>query len=69
MSNELKSIDEHNAARRASLATPAKTGNGIACPKCKSELQDTNPGMILASSPPQKDVRCPACGFTGLRLA
>ncbi len=41
--------------------------NGIACPECGEELVDSSPDCELTSSPPMKDVKCPGCGWAGLR--
>jgi uncharacterized protein with PIN domain len=43
--------------------------NGIACPDCNLELVDSQPMYSLASSPPQKEIHCPSCGWKGYRLA
>ena len=32
--------------------------NGIECPKCKEELYDIDPSMVLTSDPPQKIIHC-----------
>jgi hypothetical protein len=45
-----------------------KTKNGIKC-ECGEELWDSNPGIILTSLPPQKNVHCDGCGFKGYRYA
>lgn len=73
---KLKTLAQHNAAitmaraQRKAKATPQGKPNGIACPMCRNgELMDTNPNIMLASDPPQMDVHCPACGWTGHRLA
>lgn len=42
--------------------------NGIECPLCEKELTDTNPQVTLTSLPPQKDVKCEACGWVGYRI-
>jgi len=73
MSKQLKSLNDHDAERwnahqelqRLSRRHP----NGIACPKCGAELNDSNPSRTLLSNPPQKDVDCGACGYRGCRLA
>lgn len=70
---KLKTLAQHNAemnARNTEETKARKDGkpNGIACPLCKEELRDTFPGLILASIPPQMDVHCPACGWTGHRI-
>ena len=70
---KLKKLGDHNAemmARHNDRVAHKATGkpNGIACPMCKKELNDTNPGIVLTTDPPQKDVNCPACGWTGHRF-
>jgi len=63
-------LDEHNARRpRIMNQSNEPTPNGIACPDCGKELQDSNPMMVLASNPPQKAINCPSCGYHGFRLA
>ena len=42
--------------------------NGIACPKCGTEMNDLN-AMILASNPPQRNIGCPECGHRTYRMA
>ena len=69
----LVTLAEHNraiSAAHAEQCAPEKRGkpNGIACPMCKGELVDTNPGVILTSNPPQKNVHCPVCAWSGHRL-
>lgn len=70
----MESLHEFNQRRRkeidasfGNLGQPVK--NGIACPQCGTELLDTNPRMVLTSSPPKKDVHCPACHFNSYRVA
>ena len=61
-------LSEHNKSRDQSYRD--RTGprpNGIECDKCGGELVDSNPNVMLASCPPQMDVHCPACGFSGYR--
>ena len=41
--------------------------NGIICPKCGSELYDSNPMMILTSFPPKKNTHCGKCDYKGRR--
>ena len=43
--------------------------NGIACPKCGAELEDTAPMVTLTSWPTQKNVGCPRCHYVGYRIA
>jgi hypothetical protein len=64
----LTPLDEFNRSRRPTRSdVPAP--NGIACPDCGGELWDSSPGLILTSSPPQKNVHCPACHYRGFRVA
>lgn len=68
----LKSLAESNAERGAiyqQYEAPKPHPNGIACPECGAELVDSHPMTILPSSPPQKNVACLACGWTGYRVA
>lgn len=67
----LKTLDAHNSQRRTvhNIDLSEPTPNGIACPKCGTELMDSNPGFTLTSSPPQKNTECPSCGYHGLRIA
>lgn len=68
----MKTLKEHDGLRREAhrlqeeLKNPHP--NGIECPTCKEELQDTNPTVVLTGNPPKKDVHCPACGYTGYAL-
>lgn len=68
----LKSLSEFNADReevhRATYDGLPRP-NGIACPKCGGELLDSSPMITLTSYPPQKNVHCPACDYTGYRIA
>jgi len=57
----LISLDEWN--RQPSRRIPQ--GNGIACPKCGHELQDT--GVVFLCSPSLAEVKCPFCDFVGNR--
>jgi len=41
--------------------------NGIACPGCGKELSDSD-CMVLASLPPQRNVHCESCGYSGYRI-
>lgn len=70
----LKTLEEHNAGRRLSYEAASRVAshqrtNGIACPKCGTELIDSNPTMTLASYPPQKNIKCPSCDYVGYRVA
>lgn len=69
----MKTLEQWNRDRALAHEALRKSmephANGIACPKCGSELWDTNPMMTLTSNPPQKNVNCPTCGWNGYRLA
>lgn len=67
----LKSLDEFNRERQEmwKALTDSSRPNGIACPKCGKELRDTFPFEKLASCPASKRVHCPACNYSGTRLA
>lgn len=66
----LKSLEEHNAERRAAYqAASAPRPNGIACPECGTELLDSNPMVVLTTNPAKIQVRCQFCDYYGERLA
>jgi DNA-directed RNA polymerase subunit RPC12/RpoP len=46
-----------------------KVGTGIQCPQCGDELLETNPGTLLMSNPPQKNVHCPTCKYKSYIIA
>ena len=65
-------LDRHNSAvnrRHWGFQRDIPVPNGIACPQCGGELYDSAPTEIYTSDPPQKKVDCPACGYSGMRLA
>ena len=67
----LKSLAEHNVERLRTLKIrePVERDyNGIACPLCGHELYDCDSGIVLPSDPPQTNVHCGWCGWTGSRL-
>jgi hypothetical protein len=70
---KLKSLEEHNASRFKAYERMDSRGlpkpNGIACPKCGTELIDSDPNTTLASNPPQKNTKCPSCDYIGYRIA
>ncbi len=67
----LKTLDEANTEllqRWAMINTPAK--NGIACPACGQECQETsNPNQHLKGQPPHWKISCSSCDWTGTRVA
>ena len=67
---KLKSLEESNAESRRlafKISDNSPRPNGIACPNCGEELMDTNPMSTLTSNPPQKNVHCPKCEYSGYR--
>lgn len=65
----LKTLQEHDAeVSEAYAKLREQHTNGIACPECGKELLDSNPGIVLTSYPPQKNIHCPACGWRGYRF-
>lgn len=69
----MKTLSDHNTLARGEMYFPNYYGtprpNGLACDKCGHELIDSSPNVMLASNPPQLNVHCPKCGFTGYRFA
>lgn len=68
----METLEDYNrrmGGRYDALHSNAPRPSGIACTVCGKELMDSNPMLTLMSSPPQKNVHCPACGFMGYRVA
>lgn len=68
---KLKTLEENNAEafeNNKSLCVNEPRLNGIACPKCGTELFDSNPNITLSSWPAQKNVHCDKCGYVGYRF-
>jgi hypothetical protein len=69
---KLKTLEQNNAmafsVSRINFNEPQL--NGIACPKCGSELFDSQPNSILTSNPPQKNTKCSSekCDYVGYRF-
>lgn len=67
--SDLKNLDSFNEEKSksySSLSVPRL--NGIACPKCGSELYDSNPSFSLMTYPPKKAINCSKCEYTGYRV-
>lgn len=64
---KLISLEEFNSIISNNYSIPKL--NGIECPECKHELQDTNPGMVLTVYPQRISVECTNCDYKGTRLA
>lgn len=70
MDKPLESLDDYNE-RMAKMIAALNTyprPNGLACPKCGAELQDSD-GMVLTSHPAQRSVNCSKCDYQGYRIA
>ena len=66
----LITLAKHNELIRKSwelVRFPRK--NGIACPECGHELQDTDHELLGITNPPQTRVSCSHCIWKGTRLA
>jgi hypothetical protein len=59
--SRLLTIQEHNDIILST--TGSKTMTGVACPRCETELQFKEPGVMLLSYPPKADVICIKCEY------
>lgn len=66
---ELSKFNRDQSDLHRRMNDPSPRPNGIACPKCGVELMDSQPMMMLASNPPQKNIHCSTCDYKGLRYA
>ena len=66
MARPLKTLVEHNE-ERMKVYQDAAVPNGIECPRCKSEMFDTD-GRNVGSGPPQTRIHCKKCGYQGTRV-
>jgi len=72
MKKQLKTLEENNAlafsGTRVDFNSPKL--NGIACPKCGSELLDSQPNVTFTSNPAQKKTKCSSekCDYNGYRF-
>ena len=62
----LKPLDQHRKELEAIFEKQRKesTSTGVECPRCKEELHNCHPGLLLTSYPPQIQVECLSCGYT-----
>jgi len=61
----MKTIKEHEKEFWKRYKKPEKESlSGVACPECGEELLVDNT-KVLASYPPQREVKCPKCGYFG----
>lgn len=66
----MKTLEEHNleVIYVNSIDHNQPILNNISCPKCGSELYDSNPMATLTSNPAQKEIHCSNCDYKGYRL-
>jgi deoxyribodipyrimidine photolyase-like uncharacterized protein len=64
----LKTLAEHNKEAYGRSNWDMPNPNGIACPQCEGELQDSNPSIVLSSYPVKMNVHCPTCAYHGYRV-
>ena len=70
VSKDLKTLEDFEAEQTWQRDTSCDPyPNGIACPECGEELFDSDPCLLLTSSPPKKNIHCPACKWSGYRTA
>ena len=72
MMKNLRTLEEHNSERwssHISMTDNSARLNGISCPNCNEEMYDTSPNVILTSNPPQKNIHCENCKYSGYRIA
>lgn len=63
---ELPSLYDYNYRKEVDHAEQRKNiRSGVACPKCGEELYELQAGMVYATCPPRKPVRCLKCNFEG----
>jgi len=68
---EMQSLEDFNRERAKvyDSGNEHHRWNGIACPKCDRECFDSTPNITLTSYPPQKNISCSKCDYTGYRIA
>jgi len=67
----MKTLEEHNEESKEffyKMNDNSPKPNGIKCPKCGEELLDSTPNIVLTSYPPQYNIHCSKCGYSGYRF-
>lgn len=59
----METLEEYNI-RISRVLQKGKSYTGISCPNCNEELQYTNPGIYMLSSPMQADIKCYKCEYS-----
>lgn len=59
----MDNLDQHNDKVRFN-----KDFAGVICPKCKQQEMIFPDNLILESLPPQRNVKCPKCGYFGTKM-
>lgn len=65
---KLISLEENNGRAYSSYPSNKPQLNGVACPKCGSELVDSHPNITLTSFPAKKNTACTNCDYIGFRF-
>ena len=68
----MKYLNDHNEEARKMYMQPEDNifgnGAGVLCPKCGFEMKYSQPGVVLASYPPQSRVHCISCGHHDVKI-
>ena len=57
----LRSLEEYNKEKLINYAKANGLESGFACPQCKEEMFYANPGTVLTTYPPKRQLQCPHC--------
>lgn len=61
----MKTPDQYNKEFLEKFEIQKRENAGICCPHCEpqKEMLETNPGTLLLSNPPKKQIYCPECRY------
>ena len=69
--SELKTLREHNGEVHAERSAMREDGHhgyaGVLCDECGWQMVFSD-GMMLMSNPPQMNVKCLHCGYSGRKV-
>lgn len=70
MSKDLPTYEEYQRRKNEAFETLSKQWQpaGMLCPQCRIEELEYDSFIELPSYPPQRDVRCPRCKWSGTTL-